>query len=257
MQLDDCAANPEATALLCPDTDRAWLLTPGNAAQPVGTSLAGMPRVRGGMALLPGGGGLLELVTPAGDDFGPDADLLSWPLGAGPARVVAHLGSLPNVLVVSGDGTVVAGPTDGFNGMRAWDLPGGTMRGSWLSPDTGIASLIGPMAISRQGEVLAGVGASHNITVARAGEPAARLLPQPGNASRLDTVALSSDGALVAAGTALAAGASTDPTVFVLRVSDGQPLLGLPGTARRIAFIDDRTLVRGENDGTVSFWCLP
>ena len=159
------------------------------------------------MALLPGGGGLLELVTPAGNDFGSDADLLAWPLGAGPARVVAHLGSLPNSLVVSGDGKVAAAPTDQFNGMRAWDLPDGTMRGSWLSPDTGIASLIGPMAISRQGDVLAGVGASRNITVARAGEPAARLLLQPGTASRLDTVALSSDGALVAAGTVFAEGA--------------------------------------------------
>jgi WD40 repeat protein len=256
-QVGDCAASPEATAMVCADSDRAWLLTPGNAAQPIGTSLAGAPRVRGGMALLPGGGGLLELVTPAGNDFGSDADLLAWPLGAGPARVVAHLGSLPNVLVVSGDGKVAAAPTDQFNGMRAWDLPDGTMRGSWLSPDTGIASLIGPMAISRQGEVLAGVGASRNITVARAGEPAARLLLQPGTASRLDTVALSSDGALVAAGTVFAEGASTDPAVFVLRVSDGQPLLGLPGTARRVAFFDDRTLVRGENDGTVTFWCLP
>jgi hypothetical protein len=113
------------------------------------------------------------------------------------------------------------------------------------------------MAISQQGEVMACVGAGRNIMVARAGDSGARPLLQPGTANRLDTVALSSDGATVAAGTELAEGASTDPEVFVLRVSDGQPLLGLPGNARRIAFFDERTLVRGENDGTVTFWCLP
>ena len=30
MQVGDCAASPEATAMVCADSDRAWLLTPGN-----------------------------------------------------------------------------------------------------------------------------------------------------------------------------------------------------------------------------------
>jgi WD40 repeat protein len=263
-----CVGSADALAMACPG-DQITFQAMGGAAvltgSPAGT---GSFTVRGGFALAPDHGLLVESIDnqmnlPASHA----ADLWSWPLPAGsPGGKLAHPDRLLQRLAWSGDGSTLAGVRASPNDapVWAWDAASGAALGQWgLTANLDETTFFGEVAISDAGDVIAAVD-KDNPDVAlvrpRAGT-VQRLAPttDDGN-SGFSAVSVSPDGTRVAVTSEYRAGAPTGVVTHSVTVfgSDGTPVSRIAGYLHLntfpTAFLDGRTLLRGEQDGSVSVW---
>jgi WD40 repeat protein len=266
-----CVGSRDATAMVCPGTQLVYRDLAGGQVLTGAFTGSGSFTVRGGFALAPDHSLLIEsndnqMNLPASHD----ASLWTWPLPAGsPAQKLAHPDRLIKRLVYSGDGSTLAGVNTAINDapIRAWDARTGAQLGQWgLGANLDATTFFTEVAISDAGDIVAAVD-NYNPDVAvvrpRAGA-VQRFAPttDDGN-SGFRGVAVSPDGTRIAAVSGYESGVPAGVVTHSVTVftSDGAPVSRVAGylhlNAFPAAFLTNKTLLRGEHDGTISVWCLP
>ncbi len=257
-----CVGRRDGRAAACVGNYRISVLAAGAEPQMAGMETRVAGSERGGYALSPDGAILLESVrTPAvGNTLDPPSELIAWPLrGGGATRRLAGVDAPVTALAFSGNGARVAGVVRVGAPLRLWDAATGEERTRWTPSPPGPRGEFEAVAISDDGARVAAVGRpTSDLLLATVGGPVrrVRLVARP---SGHVAVALSPDGARVATSTPYFPPRERDEIQrggVVLRSSDGAPLFSLPGGSPGVAFLSNDVLVRGERDGTVSYWCL-
>lgn len=153
---------------------------------------------------------------------------------------VAHLAFLPdNRLVSSGDGSTP----------RIWDLSTGILLAVLQGHEESLLG-VGGLAVSRDGQRIATVGADTTVRLWDVGE-AREILCLRGHTQRVASVAWSSSGQWIVSG-------SDDGTVRVWDAQTGQPLACLNGQEhglREVAFsLDDAQIISRSRNGKTRIW---
>jgi WD40 repeat protein len=255
-----CVGSPDGLATACPAGNRIQVLASGGTPTLTGSS-TGTSLQRAGFALSADHTQLVEdvMALPLAS-LVPPSKLFLWTVGGGQSgTALAQANGAVSPLVFSKNGARVAGISSS-GPVILWDAAGGGVLGQWgPASQPGFASIYEAVALSDDGMSVAAVGrATTSLLLAGPGPP--REIPLSDGPDGHSSVAFSPDGTLIAA---TVQSLSTVPSNeiprggIVVRVADGTTPHSLPGVATNVAFLSNTTIVRGELDQTISYWCGP
>jgi WD40 repeat protein len=258
----DCVGSSDGRATACVAGDRVQIVALDGPRTLTGSSLTGTSQWRGGIALSPDHARLVEAVTPQGQapTLTPASDLLLWTVAGGSTGTpLTRVDGMVNPLVFSRDGSRLVGVVSSGRPLRFWDASGAQIAEWGVPPPAGFPNIYQVVATSDDGATAAAVGAgTTHVLFADAGS--ARELPLGGLADGSRSLAVSSDGAMIAIASDYLVTGNGTPVPHggvVIRTIDDRIVYRFAGATTSIAFLSDTTIVRGEIDQTISYWCVP